>query len=163
MLLRDANPSDFPQILKLNEESVNFLSPLTPVRLEHLHKEATYHRVLETGGNVTAFLLAFREGCTYDSPNYRWFAENYDRFIYIDRIVVSLEQIEKAFSKLSEFPERGSYPQELLALGIREYRDIFFKPYRIICRVMDKNVYVLLIVDGRRDMQSLLQRRLLDA
>ena len=74
-----------------------------------------------------------------------------------------LEQIEKAFSKLSEFPERGAYPKELLATGIREYREIFFKPYRIIYRVMDKNVYVLLIVDGRRDMQSLLQRRLLDA
>jgi toxin ParE1/3/4 len=50
-----------------------------------------------------------------------------------------------------------------LSLGIREYREVFFKPYRIIYRVMDKNVYVLLIVDGRRDMQSLLQRRLLDA
>ena len=74
-----------------------------------------------------------------------------------------LEQIEKAFSKLSEFPERGTYPKELLALGIREYREIFFKPYRIIYRVMDKNIYVLLIVDGRRDMQSLLQRRLLNA
>jgi toxin ParE1/3/4 len=74
-----------------------------------------------------------------------------------------LEQIEKAFSKLSEFPERGAYPKELLSLGIREYREVFFKPYRIIYRVMDKNVYVLLIVDGRRDMQSLLQRRLLDA
>jgi toxin ParE1/3/4 len=74
-----------------------------------------------------------------------------------------LEQIEKAFSKLSEFPERGAYPKELLALGIREYREVFFKPYRIIYRVMDKNVYVLLIVDGCRDMQSLLQRRLLDA
>jgi toxin ParE1/3/4 len=71
-----------------------------------------------------------------------------------------LEQIEKAFSKLSEFPERGTYPKELLAIGIREYREIFFKPYRIIYRVMDKNVYVLLMVDGRRDMQSLLQRRL---
>jgi toxin ParE1/3/4 len=35
--------------------------------------------------------------------------------------------------------------------------------HRIIYRVMDKKVYVLLIVDGRRDMQSLLQRRLLDA
>jgi toxin ParE1/3/4 len=66
-------------------------------------------------------------------------------------------------SELSEFPERGAYPKELLALGIREYREVFFKPYRIIYRVMDKNVYVLLIVDGRRDMQSLLQRRLLDA
>ncbi len=74
-----------------------------------------------------------------------------------------LEQIEKAFSNLSEFPERGANPKELLALGIREYREIFFKPYRIIYRVMDKNVYVLLIVDGRRDMQSLLQRRLIES
>jgi toxin ParE1/3/4 len=74
-----------------------------------------------------------------------------------------LEAIEKAFARLSEFPERGAYPKELLALGIREYREIFFKPYRIIYRIMDKNVYVLLIVDGRRDMQTLLQRRLLEA
>jgi len=73
-----------------------------------------------------------------------------------------LKQIEKAFTKLSEFPERGTYPKELLAIGIREYREVFFKPYRIICRVMGKNVYILLIVDGRRGMQSLLQRRLLD-
>ena len=74
-----------------------------------------------------------------------------------------LEQVEKAFSTLSEFPERGAYPKELLSIGIREYREIFFKPYRIIYRVIDKNIYVLLIVDGRRDMQTLLQRRLLDA
>jgi toxin ParE1/3/4 len=74
-----------------------------------------------------------------------------------------LDQIEKAFSGLSEFPERGANPKELAALGIREYREIFFKPYRIIYRIMDKDVYVLLVVDGRRDMQTLLQRRLLDA
>ena len=74
-----------------------------------------------------------------------------------------LEQVEKAFSTLSEFPERGAYPKELVSIGIREYREIFFKPYRIIYRVIDKNIYVLLIVDGRRDMQTLLQRRLLDA
>jgi toxin ParE1/3/4 len=64
---------------------------------------------------------------------------------------------------LSEFPERGACPQELLTIGVREYREFFFKPYRIIYRVMDKNVYVLLIVDGRLDKQSLLQRRLLGA
>jgi toxin ParE1/3/4 len=74
-----------------------------------------------------------------------------------------LAQIDKAFSRLSEFPERGVYPRELSAIGIREYREIFFKPYRIIYRIMGKNVYVLLITDGRRDMQSLLQRRLLEA
>jgi toxin ParE1/3/4 len=74
-----------------------------------------------------------------------------------------LEQIEKAFSRLSEFPGRGAYPRELLALGIREYREIYFKPYRIIYRILDKNVYVLLMVDGRRDLKSLLQRRLINA
>jgi toxin ParE1/3/4 len=51
----------------------------------------------------------------------------------------------------------------LIALGLREFRQVFFKPYRIIYRVMGNNVYVLLIADGRRDMQKLLQRRLLQA
>jgi len=74
-----------------------------------------------------------------------------------------LERIEKPFSSLSVSPERGGYPKELLALGIRDYREIFFKPYRVIYRVMADTVYVLMIVDGRRDMQTLLQRRLLKA
>lgn len=74
-----------------------------------------------------------------------------------------LAQIEKRFTSLSENPLRGTYPQELLALGLREYREIFFKPYRIIYRITAENVYVLLIADGRRDMQALLQRRLLQA
>ena len=74
-----------------------------------------------------------------------------------------LEQIEKALNSLSEYLQRGTYPKELLAIGLREYREIFFKPYRIIYRVMANNVYVLLIVDGRRDMQTLLQQRLLQA
>jgi toxin ParE1/3/4 len=73
-----------------------------------------------------------------------------------------LTRIEKKFNSLSESLERGVYPKELLALGIRDYREIFFKPYRLIYRVMGDTVYVLLIVDGRRDMQSLLQRRLLE-
>jgi len=73
-----------------------------------------------------------------------------------------LSQVEKAFSRLSQFPEQGPSPKELLALGIRDYREIFFKPYRIIYRVVGTNVYVFLIADGRCDMQTLLQRRLLD-
>ncbi len=72
-----------------------------------------------------------------------------------------LEQVEKAFTSLAENPHRGAYPKELLSLGIKEYREIFFKPYRIIYRAVDNQVYVLLIADGRRDMQTLLQERLL--
>lgn len=72
-----------------------------------------------------------------------------------------LDQFESAFSTLTENPERGAYPKELLAVGLREYREVYFKPYRIIYRVMGGKVYVMVIADGRRDMQSLLQRRLL--
>ncbi len=73
-----------------------------------------------------------------------------------------LTRIEKAFGSLSESPQRGAYPRELLALGIREYRELFFKPYRIIYRVVGRNVSLLLIADGRRDFQTHLQRRLLE-
>ena len=67
------------------------------------------------------------------------------------------------FGNLSEQPQRGSYPKELLEIGVREYREVFFKPYRIIYRVAENNVYVLVIADGRRDMRMLLERRLLQA
>ena len=73
-----------------------------------------------------------------------------------------LTKIEKTFESLSKSPERGTYPKELLTLGIREYREVFFKPYRLLYRTIGSRVYILLIVDGRRDMQSLLQRRLLE-
>jgi toxin ParE1/3/4 len=72
-----------------------------------------------------------------------------------------LDQLLKVADSLAAFPERGSYPKELLALGIREYRQVFFKPYRLIYRVIGKRVFIYLIADSRRDMQSLLSRRLL--
>ena len=89
MLIRDASGHDFAQILHLNEESVHFLSPLSLPRLQALHAEADYHRVVELDGEIAGFLLAFREGAQYDSTNYRWFVNQYEQFLYIDRVVVS--------------------------------------------------------------------------
>jgi len=74
-----------------------------------------------------------------------------------------LEQFEKLIVSLSDFPERGIYPKELSALGIREYRQLNFKPYRMVYRVVGKTVYVYMVVDGRRDMKALLSARLLGA
>jgi uncharacterized protein len=89
MDIRAAQLADFPAILTLNDESVRVLSPLTAERLEALHRSAAYHKVVDVDGEVAAFLLAFREGAPYDSPNYLWFAERYPHFLYIDRIVVA--------------------------------------------------------------------------
>ena len=74
-----------------------------------------------------------------------------------------LDRLMETVDSLVQFPERGSHPKELIALGIREYRQIQFKPCRVIYRVVDRQVIVYLIVDGRRDLQSLLARRLLGA
>ncbi len=92
MLIRDATPADFVAILRLNEESVQFLSPLDTTRLAALHSASSYHRVVEIDDQVAAFLLVFREGADYDSPNYQWFVQHYPAFWYIDRIVVSRSQ-----------------------------------------------------------------------
>ncbi|MDO9012370.1 MAG: type II toxin-antitoxin system RelE/ParE family toxin [Gallionella sp.] len=73
-----------------------------------------------------------------------------------------LNGLLKAVETLSTFPERGTHPKELAALGIREYRQAHFKPYRILYRVIAKQVFIYLIADGRRDMQTLLSRRMLD-
>ena len=74
-----------------------------------------------------------------------------------------LTRLLEADDHLASFPDRGSHPKELQALGIREYRQTFSKPYRLIYRVIGKQVFIYVIADGRRDMQSLLTRRLLGA
>jgi toxin ParE1/3/4 len=72
-----------------------------------------------------------------------------------------LDALMDVVENLSRLPERGSYPKELVNLGIKEYRQTYFKPYRVIYRVADNKVIIYLIVDGRRDMQAVLARRLL--
>ena len=89
MKVRDAKIADFDAILALNEASVSLLSPLSQRRLAELHAKASLHRVAARDGAVLGFLLAFREGADYDSPNYRWFAARYPRFLYVDRVVVA--------------------------------------------------------------------------
>lgn len=74
-----------------------------------------------------------------------------------------LDELMSVVESLSKFSERGSYPKELVGLGIKEYRQTFFKPYRVIYRVAGSQVIIYLIADGRRDMQSVLARRLLGA
>lgn len=72
-----------------------------------------------------------------------------------------LDQLLLTIGDLRQHPQRGSHPRELTKLGIQEYRQVFFKPYRIIYRISDNVVHVYLVMDGRRDFQQLLSKRLL--
>ncbi|HID7803199.1 TPA: type II toxin-antitoxin system RelE/ParE family toxin [Proteus mirabilis] len=77
----------------------------------------------------------------------------------IDNADYVLDELLKVTNTLTNFPMKGSIPKELQSLGIREYRQIFFKPYRVIYRTIAKQVVIFIIEDGRRDMQTLLTRR----
>ena len=58
-------------------------------------------------------------------------------------------------------PLRGRVVPELRQYGIRTYRELLVKPYRIVYRVAEKTVYVLAVCDGRRDLEDMLLERLL--
>ncbi|MDC8015876.1 type II toxin-antitoxin system RelE/ParE family toxin [Tahibacter soli] len=88
------------------------------------------------------------------------YIETYDCIEHADHVV---DRLVKVIESLSQTPERGSHPRELLALGIRDYRQATFKPYRAIYGIDDRRVVVYLIADGRRNLQTLLARRLLGA
>ena len=90
-MLRDATRADWPPILALNHDAVQFTGVMDAARLENLANWACYLRVVERQGDVVAFLKGFREGTDYDSPNYQWFCERFDKFHYVDRVVVAPE------------------------------------------------------------------------
>jgi toxin ParE1/3/4 len=72
-----------------------------------------------------------------------------------------LSEVEKTIESLSDFPERGNYPPELERIGIFDFRGIRYKPYRILYRVIGTDVYIHCVLDGRRNLDELLENRLL--
>jgi len=62
---------------------------------------------------------------------------------------------------LENYPDRGHLPPELERINVREYSEIHFKPYRIIYQVRNKQVFIHCVLDGRRNLQDILQDRLI--
>ncbi|MDF2809632.1 MAG: plasmid stabilization protein [Microvirga sp.] len=106
------------------------------------------------------FQILLTEGAEQDLESIHDYIAEFDCVASANRV---LNQLVEVVESLSRHPERGSYPKELVALGIKEYRQTSFKPYRAIYRVTGVQVTIYLIADGRRDMQSVLARRLLGA
>ena len=107
---------------------------------------------------MSGYEVLLTAGAEHDLEEIYTYLAEYDSPARAEHV---LDRLVEAAQGLASFPQRGSHPRELLALGIREYRQTFFKPYRLIYRIMARQVLVYVIADGRRNMQSLLVRRLL--
>ncbi|MCP4679452.1 MAG: type II toxin-antitoxin system RelE/ParE family toxin [Deltaproteobacteria bacterium] len=72
-----------------------------------------------------------------------------------------LEKLEELCHSLDRLPKRGHTPPELLRINVKTYFEVHFKPYRIIYEIEGNRVFIHCVLDGRRDLQDLLERRLL--
>ena len=111
-------------------------------------------------GKPVRYEVLLTQGAEQDLESIYDYIAEFDSVANADHV---LDRLMEVVQNLAQFPERGSYPKELVALGIKDYRQTTFKPYRVIYRVVDGQVIIYLIVDGRREMQSVLARRLLGA
>lgn len=99
MLIRNATDGDFSAILRLNEIFEEALSPMSLEQLALWNGMRPHFRVACEGGEVIGFLLAFREDANYTSPNFLWFRQRYDRFFYIDRVVIDADHQRKGIGR----------------------------------------------------------------
>lgn len=88
-IIRDACDSDIDPVLSLNQSEVPHVGSVDSQKMRWYLGNASYFRVATFGGELGAYLVGFRPGTAYKSPNYLWFCDRYDDFGYVDRIAVA--------------------------------------------------------------------------
>lgn len=88
-IIRDVTASDLDAVLSLNQSEVPHVGSVDIDRMYWFADNASYFRVAETAAGVAGFLVGFRPGTSYRSPNYRWFCDRYDDFAYVDRVAIA--------------------------------------------------------------------------
>jgi len=72
-----------------------------------------------------------------------------------------VKKIRDQTSGLYTNPERGRVVPELAKHGIMAYRELIISPWRVLYKIEKKSVYIEVVVDGRRDLEDLLFRRIM--
>ena len=101
------------------------------------------------------FLISEAEEDILDIYNYILINDSLNNANYV------FDKLQETCNSLSHSPDRGHYPPELERIGILNFKEIHFKPYRIIYEMIKKKVFIHCILDGRRSLQELLERRLI--
>ncbi|MDJ0766425.1 MAG: type II toxin-antitoxin system RelE/ParE family toxin [Myxococcota bacterium] len=72
-----------------------------------------------------------------------------------------VKKIKEKVSNLKIVPERGRVVPELAKHGIKQYRKFIISPWRILYQIDEKVVYVVLVADGRRNLEDILFKRIM--
>lgn len=103
------------------------------------------------------YVVHFTQGAENDLWDiYRYIAQN-DSIEAANQV---LDNLQDTAVGLEMFPSRGHCPNELDRIGLREFKGVLWKPYRVIYQVIGRDVYVYCVLDGRRQIADILQERL---
>lgn len=78
----------------------------------------------------------------------------------INDAIAILQRIESQAALLTSLPSRGRIVPELLNTGISQYREMICAPWRIVYRIENQRIFIMAVLDSRRDLQTLLLNRL---
>jgi toxin ParE1/3/4 len=95
---------------------------------------------------------------TDDLANLYSYVARHDSIAHADML---LSKLEDTCATLGDNPQRGHVVPELKRIFVEGFREIHYKPYRVIFQIAGETVYVHAILDGRRELQAFLERRLL--
>ncbi len=89
--------------------------------------------------------------------------KNIIEYILIDshkNALITLKNIKQSATHLYTLPERGRIVPELQAQGILQYRELIIPPWRLVYRIDERKIYVLSVIDSRRNVEDILLSRL---
>jgi predicted GNAT superfamily acetyltransferase len=122
-VVRPAESREWPAVLSLNNAAIPHVNALTNEQFAWLAANVDYFRVVESGGKIAGFVMAIRDSTEYWSGNYAWFGKRFEKFIYLDRVVVALEARRTGagralYEDLKHFA-RDRWPRITLEVNVR--------------------------------------------
>lgn len=95
-MISDIRPDHYPQILKINQTFVHWLSPLDAAGLKTILALAHYAKQID---DAQAILIGYDHGADYDHKNLSWLRARFDAFFYIDRIIIDSAAQGKGYAR----------------------------------------------------------------
>ena len=83
-------------------------------------------------------------------------------YIANDEIEIARKQyfkIKESAEKLKSFPEQGRVIPELSNENIYKYRELIISPWRLMYKIENNIIYILAVIDGRRNIEDILMKR----
>ncbi len=116
--LRPITPDDLDAVVALNDEHVHLTAPMDRARLIDFVDAAEHADVIDVDGQFAGFVITFGAGAAYDGTHFAWFAERYDDYCYLDRIVIHEEFQRRGLGTFTYDEIERSCDHPVLALEV---------------------------------------------